>query len=175
VLGGLLASLSHYMYRDLHPRIIEVGLHADGSLRDRHLWELPLLAPTLYAVRMDAALDFASASELERAIAEAVAERPGLTDVALFAYPINRVDVSGAEAFGSIRKSLAAKRVHLHVAGLKLPAQQVLERAGQLKPDALLSSYRTDAEAIAALSRPADQICASPPSTNSSMPETKLD
>src|SRR5690606_835170 len=44
VLGGLLAALAHYMYRHLHPRIIEVGLHPDGSLRDRHLWQLPPLA-----------------------------------------------------------------------------------------------------------------------------------
>ncbi|MDB5827685.1 MAG: sulfate transporter, partial [Variovorax sp.] len=73
VLGGLLASLANYMYRHLHPRIIEVGLHGDGSLRDRHLWHLPPLAPTLYALRMDAELDFASASTLERAIAEVLA------------------------------------------------------------------------------------------------------
>ena len=98
VLGGLLAALAHYMYRHLHPRIIEVGLHADGSLRDRHLWHLPLLAPNLYALRMDAELDFASASTLERAITVALAERPGLTDVCLFAHPINRVDIAGRAA-----------------------------------------------------------------------------
>ncbi|RZI65149.1 MAG: SulP family inorganic anion transporter, partial [Variovorax sp.] len=91
VLGGLLAALAHYMYRHLHPRIVEVGLHADGSLRDRHLWNLPPLAPSLYALRMDAELDFASASTLEHAITAALAERPGLTDVCLFAHPINRV------------------------------------------------------------------------------------
>ena len=151
VLGGLLAALAHYMYRHLHPRIIEVGLHGDGSLRDRHLWRLPPLAPNLYALRMDAELDFASASTLERNITAALAERAGLTDVFLFAYPINRVDITGAEAFGSIRRLLASKGVRLHIAGLKLPAQQVLERAGLLAPSPLLFAYRTDAEALAAL------------------------
>ena len=153
VLGGLLAALAHYMYRHLHPRIIEVGLHADGSLRDRHLWHLPLLAPNLYALRMDAELDFASASTLERAITVALAERPGLTDVCLFAHPINRVDITGAEGFGSIRRLLESQGVRLHVSGLKLPAQQVLERAGLLAPSPLLVGYRTDAEALAALSQ----------------------
>ncbi|MGI4778197.1 MAG: SulP family inorganic anion transporter [Janthinobacterium lividum] len=151
VLGGLLAALAHYMYRHLHPRIIEVGLHGDGSLRDRHLWRLPPLAPNLYALRMDAELDFASASTLERAIAAALAERPGLADVFLFAHPINRVDITGAEAFGNIRRLLASHGVRLHVAGLKLPAQQVLERAGLLAPSPLLFAYRTDTEALAAL------------------------
>ena len=151
VLGGLLAALAHYMYRHLHPRIIEVGLHPDGSLRDRHLWQLPPLAPDLYALRMDAELDFASASTLERAVNVALAERPGLTDVCLFAQPINRVDLTGAEVFGSIRRLLESRGVRLHISGLKLPAQQVLERAGLLTPGPMLRSYRTDADALAAL------------------------
>ena len=151
VLAGLLMSLSHYMFRHLHPRIIEVGLHADGSLRDRHLWHLPPLAPDVYALRMDAELDFASASTLERAIGEQVAARPGLRAVCLFAQPINRIDVTGAEVFGSIRQGLAARGIALFLSGLKLPAQTVLENAGLLAPDPLLASYRTDAEALAAL------------------------
>ncbi|MEJ8826666.1 SulP family inorganic anion transporter [Variovorax humicola] len=151
VLGGLLASLANYMYRHLHPRIIEVGLHGDGSLRDRHLWKLPPLAPHLYALRMDAELDFASASTLERAVLEAIAARPGLTDVCLFAQPINRIDITGAEVFGSIRRALENEGVRLHLSGLKLPAQRVLERAGLLAPGPLLFVYRTDADALAAL------------------------
>ncbi|MDN4587487.1 sodium-independent anion transporter [Xenophilus aerolatus] len=155
VLGGLLAALAHYMYRHLHPRIVEVGLHPDGSLRDRHLLNLPALAPNLYALRMDAELDFASASTLERAITTAIAERPGLTDVCLFAHPINRVDLTGAEVFGSIRRALEGQSIRLHVSGLKLPAMQVLERAGLLQPGPLLFTYRTDSEALAALRRQA--------------------
>jgi sulfate permease, SulP family len=151
VLGGLLASLSNYVYRHLHPRIIEVGLHADGSLRDRHLWRLPPLAPHLHALRMDAELDFASAPTLERSIAQALAAKPDLTDVCLFAQPINRVDVTGAEVFGSIRRMLEAKGVRFHLSGLKLPAQQLLERAGLLAPGPWFCSYRTDAEALTAL------------------------
>ncbi|VWX63792.1 Sulfate permease, SulP family [Burkholderiales bacterium 8X] len=157
VLGGLLAALSHYMYRHLHPRIIEVGMHPDGSLRDRRLWQLPPLAPRLYALRMDAELDFASASALERAVTVALADRPELSDVCLFAHPINRVDLTGAEVFGNIRRLLESRGVRLHLSGLKLPAQEVLERAGLLTPGPLLFMYRTDSEAIAALLRLPDR------------------
>lgn len=153
VLGGLLAALSHYMYRHLHPRIIEVGLHSDGSLRDRHLWQLSPLAPDLYALRMDAELDFASASTLERHITEALARHPALRHVCLFAQPINRVDLTGAEVFGNIRRLLEGRGVMLHISGLKLPAQQVLERAGLLAPGPLFAQYRTDAEALSTLGR----------------------
>ena len=70
VLAGLLVNLSHFLYQRLHPRIIEVGLHPDGSLRDRHLWHLAPLAPDVLALRMDAELDFASASALERNLSD---------------------------------------------------------------------------------------------------------
>ena len=127
------------------------GPAPDGSLRDRHLWNLPPLAPQLHAMRMDAELDFATASTLERAITVTLAMRPELTDVCLFAQPINRIDVTGAEVFGAIRRLLESKGVRLHLSGLKLPAQQVLERAGLLAPGPLLFIYRTDADALAAL------------------------
>ncbi|RYY96292.1 MAG: SulP family inorganic anion transporter [Comamonadaceae bacterium] len=152
VLAGLLMSLSHFMYRHLHPRIIEVGLHPDGSLRDRHLWHLPPLAADLYALRMDAELDFASASTLERAIAQRVARQPGLRAVCLFAQPINRVDVTGAEVFASIRRLLESAGIVLHLSGVKLPAQTVLERAGIFDPGPHFRVHRTDGEALAALS-----------------------
>ena len=80
----------------------------------------------------------------------------GLTDVCLFAQPINRIDITGAEVFGSIRRLLEGKGVRLHLSGLKLPAQQVLDRAGLLGAGPLFCSYRTDADALLALtgSRP---------------------
>jgi SulP family sulfate permease len=73
-------------------------LHADGSLRDRHLWKLPPLAPQLYALRMDAELDFAAASSLERAVVEHLSQHPDVRHVCLFAQPINRIDATGVES-----------------------------------------------------------------------------
>ena len=151
VLAGLLISLSHFLYQRLHPRIIEVGLHPDGSLRDRHLWHLPPLAPHLYALRMDAELDFASASALERAVVDHLARVPDVRHVCLFAQPINRIDVTGVEAFGKVHQMLRERGMTLHVSGLKLPVDQVLRRAGELNPSPGLCMYRTDMEALAAL------------------------
>ena len=151
VLVGLLMNLSHYLYQRLHPRIIEVGLHPDGSLRDRQLWQLPPLAPDLLALRMDAELDFASASALERSVADRMAERPGLAHVCLFAQPINRVDVTGVETFARLLALVLRQGCTLHISGLKLPIEQVLERAGVLTPGPKLRIYRTDTDALQAL------------------------
>ena len=161
VLAGLVMNLSHFLYQRLHPRIIEVGLHPDGSLRDRHLWQLAPLAPQVLALRMDAELDFASAAALERRVADELAARPELRNLALFALPINRIDVTGVEAFMRLRALMQSRGGALHVAGLKLPVQRTLERAGVLHDGPDLRAWRTDAEAIAAL-QPGDANEAAP-------------
>lgn len=153
VLAGVVIGLAHFLYLRLHPRIIEVGLHPDGSLRDRHLWNLPPLAPQLYALRMDAALDFASASAMERAIAEHLAAHPDVQHVCLFAQPINRIDATGVEMFVQLRKLLMERGIKLHISGLKLPVERVLEKVGALEPGPLLDTYRTDTDALLAFGR----------------------
>ena len=151
VLTGVLMALSLFLFQRLHPRIIEVGLHEDGSLRDRHLWHLPALAPHTYALRMDAALDFATAARFERQVAEYLSEHPDTRHVCLFAQPINHIDATGAETFVRLMSLLHQRHVTLHISGIKLPAERVLKAAGALAPQPLLQLYRTDAEALAAL------------------------
>jgi sulfate permease, SulP family len=154
IITGLLMSLGHFLYLRLHPRIIEVGLHSDGSLRDRHLWHLPALGHNLYALRMDAELDFASASEFERAILAHLTTHPHTQHVCLFAQPINRIDATGLEVFGQVRRMLVEKSITLHISGIKLPVERILIAAKELPSKdeewPLLRMYRTDAEAIAA-------------------------
>lgn len=151
VLAGLLMSLSHFLHHRLHPRIIEVGLHPDGSLRDRHLWHLPPLAPKLFAFRMDAELDFASSSGFGLAISLFLAAHPDTRHVCLFAQPINRIDVSGVEAFAQARETLTERGIVLHISGIKLPVETILKRTDALTDGPLLHLYRTDAEALIAL------------------------
>ncbi len=154
IITGLLMGLGHFLYLRLHPRIIEVGLHSDGSLRDRHLWHLPALGHSLYALRMDAELDFASASEFERAILAHLTSHPSTQSVCLFAQPINRIDATGLEVFRQVRHMLLERGITLHISGIKLPVERILIAAKELPSQdqewPLLRMYRTDAEAVAA-------------------------
>lgn len=163
VLAGLLMNLSHFLYQRLHPRIIEVGLHPDGSLRDRHLWRLPPLAPHLLALRMDAELDFATASALQRRVTDHLAAHPDMVHLCLLAQPINRIDVTGVEAFDSLLALVRSRGGTLHLSGLKLPVEKVLRQAGLLDDSAGLALYRTDAEALNALRRHEDEGTAQTP------------
>jgi SulP family sulfate permease len=151
VLAGVLMSLSHFLYQRLHPRIIEVGAHPDGRLRDRHLWKLPPLAPATYALRMDAELDFGSAAALERAVTEHLAAHPATQHVVLMAQPINRIDATGVETFTRLRLLLAGQGRTLHLVGLKLPVEETLRAAGELTESPHLHMYATEAEALRAL------------------------
>jgi sulfate permease, SulP family len=151
VLAGVIISLTHFLYQHLHPRIIEIGLHPDGSLRDRHLWKLPPLAPKLYALRMDDELDFASASVLERNVLDHLAAHPGVQHVCLFAQPINRIDITGIETLQRITATLHERNIHLHISGIKLPVETMLRKAGALGEHPLLHLYRVDADTLTAL------------------------
>jgi SulP family sulfate permease len=148
----VLVGLSHFLHTRLHPRVIEVGLHPDGSLRDRHQWKLPALAAHVYALRLDAELDFAAASGFERAITDHLARHPDVKHVCLFAQPINRVDATGVETFGQLHRQLSNRGISLHISGLKLPVETTLRRAGELQESPQLKIYRTDTEALQALS-----------------------
>jgi SulP family sulfate permease len=157
VLTGVVLGLTHFLYLRLHPRIIEVGLHPDGSLRDRHLWKLAPLGEHVFAMRMDGELDFASATSFEEAVVGHIAAHPGTRHVVLFAQPINRADATGVEVFMQLRAMLERHGIALHISGIKLPLQRVLERAGALKPSPLLHLYRVDSDALEALGRLRDR------------------
>ncbi len=175
VAAGVLMGLTHFLYQRLHPRIIEVGLHPDGSLRDRNLWQLATLAPATYALRMDAALDFAAASTLDRNINDFLAAHPGVRNVCLFAQPINQIDSTGVEMFGQLRRNLASRGVALHLSGLKLPVETALQRGGELPAGEhwpLLHLYRTEAEAVAALA--ALEATAAAQTTQAATPDEKV-
>ena len=143
--------LSHFLHTRLHPRIIEVGIHEDGSLRDRHLWHLPPITPDVFALRMDAELDFAAASSFEKYITEQLRNLPQVQHVCLFAQPINRIDATGVETLQQLRQQLAGRGIQLHISGIKLPVEKALRLAGELKAGQGVNLYRTDIEAINAL------------------------
>lgn len=154
---GLALSMGHQLWLRLHPRVIEVGLHPDGSLRDRGLWALAPLAPQTLALRMDAALDFTSAAFLERHITTLLADRPDTRALCLFCQPINRIDATGVAALQRLLARCERSGITLHLASLKLPIESALQRGGLLAPGGLppahshLALHRTDAQACAQL------------------------
>ena len=81
--------------------------------------------------------------------------------VALLRYPDLRglpVVIGGGrrhqpETLPELRGQLGVRGITLHLSGVKLPVETALRRAGALEAGPWLVEYRTDAEALAALSR----------------------
>ena len=148
VLAGIVMSLSRFLFLHLNPRIIEVGLHPDGSLRDRHLWNLPPLAPSTYAMRMDSDLNFASANDFERNVSQYLSTHADTRHLILIAHPINQIDATGVETLGSLLAQLKARDITVHLVGLKQPVERPLRSAGLLDGSEHLKTYRTESDML---------------------------
>lgn len=151
VLVGFILSLGYFMYQRAHPRIIEVGVHDDGTLRDRIRFSLPRLAPDLLAVRMDAALSFVTAAPFEHFIASRCRTEPGIKRVLIYAGPINSIDTTGVDTLSYLLGTLRDQGVQVYLAGLKKQVEDVLLVAGAMALIPADHLFRTENEAIRTL------------------------
>jgi SulP family sulfate permease len=151
IFTGIGLTMASYLYRRTRPRIIEAGQHPDGTLRDRNRFDLPRLAPDVLAVRMDAALNFLTASALERFIADHCSSDQGIRHVLLCASGINDIDATGIDTLESLHATLAGEGINLYVSAVKKQVWDVLDRAGLIKVLGRERLFATDAAAIRSL------------------------
>lgn len=151
VLTGFVLALVHYLYQRAHPRLVEVSLHPDGTLRDRQRFSLPRLAPDIFAVRMDASLNFVTAPLLERVILDTCQRDPGVRRVLLHGGPMNDIDSTGLDMLRHLISGLRDRGIQVAFVAVKKQVEDVLVRDGLLKAIAPEHFYRTEAAAIAAL------------------------
>lgn len=151
VLAGVVLSLSYFMYQRLNPRIIEVGLHTDGTLRDRKEWNLPALAQYTYAFRIDAGLDFATTPTFEAKVASYLTEHPDTQQVCLFAQSVERLDATGVDALIKLAMQLDRKGITFNICGLKSPVEHTLKRAKLTTFAPNIKFYRTEQQMLQGL------------------------
>jgi SulP family sulfate permease len=153
VLAGVVMSLAYFMYQRLNPRIIEVGLHTDGTLRDRKAWQLPALADQTYAFRIDAGLDFATTPAFEAKVANYLAENPDTTQVCLFAQSVDRLDATGVDALIKLAMQLDRNNISFSICGLKTPVENTLKCANLKTYAPNVKFYRTEQQMLQGLSQ----------------------
>lgn len=151
VFVGVGLTMMSFLYRRAHPRLIEVGQHQDGTLRDRYRFDLPRLAPDVLAVRLDSALNFLTAAMLERYINEQIRQDADIIRVLICAGSINDIDVSGIDILEALLTSLKADGKMLYVAALKKQVWEVLERAGVIADLGSDHIFATDISAMQSL------------------------
>ena len=157
VLTGFLLAILLFLYRRAHPRLIELGLHSAGTLRDRALHGVPPIAPGVLALRMDASLTYITAPLMDRFIRERLDQEPGLTVVLVCMSAVNAVDGTGTEMLADLQTALHRRGVRLALSGAKKQVLDVLHRTGlaqQIGHDNLFVNNR---DAIKALRRSAPE------------------
>jgi sulfate permease, SulP family len=153
VFSGFLVSLLFFLYRRAHPRIIEVGLHIDGTLRDRAIHALPPLDSGVFAVRMDASINYLTAPLLEGFVIDQAQRSASLKTVLLCCSPANDIDATGIDMLRRLAGTLGERGIVLRLSAVKKQVRQVLDRTGLTAQLGDGAFFATDREAVRALAR----------------------
>ena len=151
VFTGVGLSLVSFLYRRTHPRIIEVAQHPDGTFRDRGRFDLPPIAPDVFAIRIDSALNFLTCLTFERRITESYRQNKQIKRVLFCAGSVNDIDASGIDTLIALRDTLERNGISFFMCAVKQQVWDVMDKSGYL---AMMGSERiflTDSDAIAAL------------------------
>lgn len=126
---GVGLSLSIYLARSARPHIAVVGRVGQSEhFRNVRRHEVRT-DPRVLAIRIDENLVFSNVRYLEQRIYALVAQKPGLRHVLLIASGINLIDASGLRFLEVCAETLALGKVELHLAEVKGPVMDKLERA----------------------------------------------
>lgn len=151
VFFGIALTMVTYLYRRTHPRIIEVSVHPDGTLRDSSRFNLAPLADDVLAVRMDEALNFLTGTTLERFVITRCNTDLRVRRVLLCSSPLNDIDASGVASLDVLHVTLKSLGIELYMSAIKKQVWDVLEKAGTLDAIGRDRLFTTDNEAIATL------------------------
>ena len=129
ILAGAGLALILYLYRTMEPRVAILGRHADGTLRDVKVHNLPT-SEYVVAIRFDGSLYFANVSFFEDAILEAAATHPKAKHILVVGEGINQLDASGEEVIHHLVERLRSNGVTLLFSGLKKQVLDIMEKTG---------------------------------------------
>ncbi|MBI5901506.1 MAG: SulP family inorganic anion transporter [Rhodocyclales bacterium] len=131
IMVGAGLAIGLYLYRTMTPRVAILGRHADGTLRDAKVHDLPP-SKVVTAVRFDGRLYFANVAYFEDAILEAVAANPEARALLVVGEGINEIDASGEEVMHHVVQHLRDAGIEPAFSGLKKQVVDVMRATGLL-------------------------------------------
>jgi sulfate permease, SulP family len=157
IVTGIIVALSLFLYRRMRPRIVRVGLHPDGTLRDAVRFNLPPLHEKIGALRVDAALNFVNAAYFEEAVSKLGRDNRKLKYILIAANGINSLDASGVVVLSNLVEKLRENRIVLVISGVKKQVMDVMEKTGLAKSIGEENIFSADRLALDALYRRLNQ------------------
>lgn len=155
--AGVVFSLAVFLWRSSRPHTAELGrVPCTETYRNIRRYEV-LTDPSVLLLRVDGPLYFANAQRLEDHVLGTVQARPAVRAVVLDASTISDTDADGAHALVELRERLADEDVALHLATVRGPVRDLLDRAQAWGPFADAGAVHPDvAGAVEAVGLPAD-------------------
>jgi SulP family sulfate permease len=129
IIIGVLFSIAHYLYRNVHPRIVFLSKYKDGWLHDVEKFGLGRCT-NIAVIRLDAPLFFANASFFENEVINDIVKNPDIHDVLIIAHGINQIDATGEEMLESLYKSLRTADKGMFLSEMKSPIMDLFVKAG---------------------------------------------
>ncbi|MBQ0893390.1 sulfate permease [Micromonospora sp. U56] len=133
--AGVAFSLGVFLWRSARPHTAELG-RVPGTDTYRNVARYTGLStdPRVAVIRVDGPLYFANAQLLEDRLLTLAEQREGLEAIVLDASAISDTDADGAHALAELRERVAARGVVLHLATVRGPVRDLLDRAGVWRP-----------------------------------------
>lgn len=139
-----------YLYRTMHPRVVILSRHADGTLRDSRLFSLPT-SEYIIAMRFDGSLYFANVPYFEDALLEEAARHPKAQYILVVSEAINEIDGSGEEVIRHLVARLKERGLTMVFSGMKLQVREVLRRTGLEAAIGVENFFNTEDAALEAV------------------------
>ena len=132
IMIGVLLSLGLYIYQTMKPKLLELSLHSDGTLRGAESFNLQT-SDTVAVYRYDGDLYFVSAGYLERQLLNLISEKPKLRVLVLDFESVSFIDATGEEVVSLLTEHLKVAGIDFYIARAKKPLMDVFERTGLVK------------------------------------------
>jgi sulfate permease, SulP family len=130
------------------PRLTELSLHPDGSLRDATRHRLPRCRH-IAALRIESPVNRGSVRYVEEWVLERIADRPDLRHVLFVTNGMTELDDAGAGRLAGLVTTLRSRGLGVSFSGVPEAVVDTLERTGAMEVIGHGSLYPTQAVAVA--------------------------
>jgi sulfate permease, SulP family len=150
ILTGAGLAIVLYLYRTMRPRVVVLGRHPDGTLRDARLHNLET-SEHIVVIRFDGSLFFANVPYFEDAVLQEAARSPKAKYILVVGDSINELDASGEAVIRNLVERLQENGVTMVFSGLKLQVLRVMENTGLYALIGAQHFFRTEDGALDAI------------------------
>jgi MFS superfamily sulfate permease-like transporter len=133
--------------QDLLPRITELSLHGDGSLRDARRNHLALCRH-IAAIRFDGSLNFATMEYFREELLTSLRQRPEVRSILIAAHTLGRLDAIGGEELVRLVEALRRAGYRVSMSGLNDSVLANLRRMGGVNAIGAHEIFATQVRAL---------------------------